>query len=60
MNNNQALHDYPNLEAIIQGTIAGPFRDWPGVRPELIKLLKEIKELKEENKMLRKELLNWV
>ena len=29
------LRDYPNLEAIYSGTIAGEFRDWIAVRGEL-------------------------
>jgi len=40
------LNQYPNLEAIIQGTIAGHFDNWGlGVRPELIELLAEVERL---------------
>ncbi|KKK89588.1 hypothetical protein LCGC14_2731610 [marine sediment metagenome] len=33
------LEKYPNLEAILNGTVAGSFRDWIAVRPELEKLV---------------------
>ena len=33
------LEKYPNLEAILKGTVAGSFRDWIAVRPELEKLV---------------------
>lgn len=39
---------YPNLEAILNGTISGFFKDWPAVRPELIKLFKEVKQFRVE------------
>ena len=45
--------DYPNLDAILSGTIAGHFNNWPAVRPELIKLVAEVKRLKGENKRLK-------
>ena len=39
------LKEYPNLQAILSGTIAGGFRDWPTVRPELIKLVAKVEKL---------------
>ncbi len=36
------LNSYPNLEAILNGTVAGSFRDWIAVRPELEKLVAEM------------------
>ena len=41
------LEKYPNLEAILNGTVAGSFRDWIAVRPELEKLVVRIDELEE-------------
>ncbi len=47
---------YPNLQAVLMGTVSHPVNDWPGVRGELKKLLKEfdqvIKELHELKKPL--------
>ncbi len=37
------LDKYPNLGAILNGTVAGSFRDWIAVRPELEKLTAEVK-----------------
>ena len=42
-----SIEEYPNLDAILSGTISGAFRDWPTVRPELIKLVAELQRLKE-------------
>ena len=39
------LEKYPNLEAILNGTVAGSFRDWIAVRPELEKLVAEMAEV---------------
>ena len=39
------LEKYPNLEAILNGTVAGSFRDWIAVRPELEKLVVRVDEL---------------
>ncbi len=36
------LDKYPNLQAILAGTVAGSFRDWIAVRPELEKLVAEV------------------
>ena len=36
---------YPNLEAILNGTVAGSFHDWIAVRPELEKLVAELAEV---------------
>ena len=36
---------YPNLEAILNGTVAGSFRDWIAVRPELGELVVRVDEL---------------
>ena len=37
-----AIEEYPNLDAILSGTIPGNFQlDWPLVRPELIRLVAE-------------------
>lgn len=33
------IKDFPNLEAILQGTIAGNFSDWGSVRKELNEIL---------------------
>lgn len=43
----QALDDteaYPNLQAVLQNTIAGPTTDWPLVAAELRRLLGELAE----------------
>lgn len=40
------MSDYPNIEAIANGTIAGNFRDWPRVRPEAKALLAELDRLR--------------
>lgn len=40
-----ALNAYPNLKAIVEGTIAGDFRDWIAVRDELQRLLLDQSEL---------------
>ena len=47
--------EYPNLDAILAGTIGGNFRDWPAVRPELIKLVAEVEKLKAENEKHREQ-----
>ncbi len=39
------LEKYPNLEAILSGAVAGSFRDWIAVRPELEKLVVRVDEL---------------
>ena len=39
------LDKYPNLEAILSGAVAGSFRDWLAVRPELEKLVAEMDEV---------------
>ena len=39
------LDKYPNLQAILSGTVAGSFRDWIAVRPELEKLVVEMSGL---------------
>ncbi len=39
------LEKYPNLHAILAGTIAGDFRNWPLVRPELMELMADVKYL---------------
>jgi len=36
------LEKYPNLNAILNGTVSGNFRNWGAIRPELIKLLAEM------------------
>lgn len=38
------LDDFPNVSAIVQGTIAGDFREWPLVRRELRKMLNKISD----------------
>lgn len=38
------LDDFPNVQAIVRGTIAGEFREWPLVRRELRKMLNKISE----------------
>jgi hypothetical protein len=30
--------DYPNLDAVIEGRVAGAVANWPGIRSELIRL----------------------
>ena len=44
-----SIEEYPNLDAILSGTISGEFRDWPAVRPELIKLVAELERLRRIN-----------
>ncbi len=46
------LEKYPNLEAILNGTVAGSFRDWIAVRPELEKLVVRVDELETRIKEL--------
>jgi hypothetical protein len=41
----EGLDAYPNLKAIIEGRIAGNFREWPAVRGELERLLMDQAEL---------------
>ncbi len=48
------LGKYPNLEAILNGTVAGSFRDWIAVRPELEKLVAETERLATREKELLK------
>ena len=47
------LENYPNLQAIISGTISGSFNNWPAVRIELCKLVavhtSETTRLRENN-----------
>lgn len=38
----RAEEAWPNIHAIAVGTIAGPFRDWPRVRPEAQALLERL------------------
>lgn len=38
------LDPYPNLQAILIGTVSGHSTEWPMMRPELIKLLDRIDE----------------
>ena len=49
------LEKYPNLEAILQGTITGRFSDWPMVKPELERLMAGVDELESENVKLIEE-----
>ncbi len=49
------LEKYPNLEAILNGTVAGSFRDWIAVRPELISLITQVGKLESENTELIEE-----
>ena len=48
------LEKYPNLQAILNGTVAGSFRDWIAVRPELEKLVAETERLATREKELLK------
>ena len=48
------LEKYPNLEAILNGTVAGSFRDWIAVRPELGKLVVRVDELETVLKLVRR------
>lgn len=34
----EALKPYPNLSAIIQGTVSGSVTEWPAIRTELVRL----------------------
>jgi len=40
--------NYPNLQAIKQGSIAGNFREWPEVRPEVIAIFEALTSLQEK------------
>ena len=48
------LDKYPNLQAILNGTVAGSFRDWITVRPELAKLVVEMDQRVTREKELLK------
>lgn len=37
----EALKDYPNLSAVLQGCVSGQATEWPRVRSELQRLLDE-------------------
>ena len=41
------LDKYPNLQAILNGTVAGSFRDWIAVRPELESLVAQVGKLED-------------
>ena len=41
------LEKYPNLQAILSGTVAGSFRDWIAVRPELTSLVAQVGKLED-------------
>ena len=45
---------YPNLEAILTGTVAGSFRDWIAVKPELEKLVVKVDELETVLKLVQR------
>ena len=47
------LKKYPNLRAILNGTVAGSFRDWLAVRPELEKLVVRVDELETALKLVQ-------
>ena len=47
------LDKYPNLQAILNGTVAGSFRDWITVRPELAKLVVRVDELETVLKLVQ-------
>ncbi len=48
------LEKYPNLEAILSGTVAGSFRDWIAVRPELEKLVVRVDGLETVLKLVQR------
>lgn len=44
---------YPNIEAIVHGTISGYFNDWVRMRPEAKALLGEVEVLQAQNSALK-------
>jgi hypothetical protein len=40
--------EYPNLAAILNGTVSGHSTEWPMMRPELIKLVAAFAAIREE------------
>ena len=42
------MSNYPNIEAIANGTISGEFRDWIKIKPEAKAILIELDNLKSE------------
>ncbi len=40
--NKWVVNKYPNLQAILMGTVSHPINDWVGVRGELVKLIQEL------------------
>ena len=39
------MSNYPNIEAIANGTISGKLQEWSRVKPEAIAILEELKRL---------------